>query len=334
MKNYLEKLNTIDSNSALKLGIIFSFLFTALIYFADSYWFLTPDLLPRPEGVAFWYKWQLNDPTWITRASVWLMYLGHQGSIWWLIYRAQVEKPGYTNGLHWFNVAALLANAFFISLHLLQTGFWYDGLAQDVLEVSAQWSVIVLLFMVLIMENQRRGLFFGKKIGFVTKAAVSIRKYHGYYFAWATIYTFWYHPMVGTQGHLMGFLYMFLLLLQGSLFFTRMHLNPKWTIFLEATVVLHALLVALAAGHNWPMFVFGFLGVFVVTQMYGLPISQKMRWLIWTAFTGAFISVYSYKGWDTWYEIFFVSGTLWICSILFAGLVLLIQPKKFSIGKG
>ena len=53
MKNYLEKLNTIDSNSALKLGIIFSFLFTALIYFADSYWFLTPDLLPRPEGVAF-----------------------------------------------------------------------------------------------------------------------------------------------------------------------------------------------------------------------------------------------------------------------------------------
>ena len=333
MKNYLKKLNTIDSNSALKLGIIFSFLFTALIYFADSYWFLTPDLLPRPEGVAFWYKWQLNDPTWITRASVWLMYLGHQGSIWWLIYRAQVEKPGYTNGLHWFNVAALLANAFFISLHLLQTGFWYDGLAQDVLEVSAQWSVIVLLFMVLIMENQRRGLFFGKKIGFVTNAAVSIRKYHGYYFAWATIYTFWYHPMVGTQGHLMGFLYMFLLLLQGSLFFTRMHLNPKWTIFLEATVVLHALLVALVAGHNWPMFVFGFLGVFVVTQMYGLPISQKTRWLIWAFFTGTFIAVYSYKGWDTWYEIFFVSGTLWVCSILFAGLILLVQPKKFSIGK-
>ena len=76
------------------------------------------------------------------------------------------------------------------------------------------------------MENQRRGMFLGKKIGFVSNAAVSIRKYHGYYFAWATIYTFWYHPMVGTQGHLMGFLYMFLLLLQGSLFFTRMHLNP------------------------------------------------------------------------------------------------------------
>ena len=50
-------------------------------------------------------------------------------------------------------------------------------------------------------------------------------------------------------------------------------------------------------------------------------------------FFGAFITVYSYKGWDTWYEIFFVSGTLWVCSILFAGLILLVQPKKFSIGK-
>ena len=216
----------------------------------------------------------------------------------------------------------------------MQTGFWYDGLAQDVLEISAQWSVIILLFMVLIMENQRRGMFFGKKIGFVSNAAISVRKYHGYYFAWATIYTFWYHPMVGTQGHLMGFLYMFLLLLQGSLFFTRMHLNPKWTIFLEASVVLHALLVALMSGHNWPMFLFGFLGVFVVTQMYGLPISQRMRWLIWIIFTGIFIGVYNYRGWETWHEIFFVSGTLWGCAIIFAGLILLIQPKNITSKEG
>ena len=171
MNNYLEK---IDSNSALKFGIVFSLLFTAIIYYADTYWFSEPELLPRPEGIAFWYKWQLSDPTWLTRASVWILYLGHQVSIWWLIYKAQEEKPTYTDGLHWFNIAALLANALFITLHLLQTGLWYDGLAQDVLEISAQWSVIVLLFMVLIMENQRRGMFFGKKIGFgdVSKSVI------------------------------------------------------------------------------------------------------------------------------------------------------------------
>ena len=59
MNNYLEKINKIDSNSALKIGILFSLIFTGLIFFADTYWFSQPDLLPRPEGVAFWYKWQL-----------------------------------------------------------------------------------------------------------------------------------------------------------------------------------------------------------------------------------------------------------------------------------
>ncbi len=31
-----------------------------------------------------------------------------------------------------------------------------------------------------------------------------VRRNHGYIFAWATIYTFWYHPMENTNGHLIG----------------------------------------------------------------------------------------------------------------------------------
>ena len=76
-----------------------------------------------------------------------------------------------------------------------------------------------------------------------------------------------------------------------------MHLTH--TDYVEVMVVIHALLVALMSGHNWPMFLFGFLGVFVVTQMYGLPLSQKMRWLIWSMFIGIVITVYSFKGWET-----------------------------------
>ncbi|GIT33953.1 MAG: hypothetical protein Ct9H300mP4_02720 [Gammaproteobacteria bacterium] len=118
---------------------------------------------------------------------------------------------------------------------------------------------------------------------------------------------------------------MFLILLQGSLFFTRAHLNPKWTIFVEVTVVVHALLVALMNSHNWPMFLFGFLGVFMVTQMYGLPLSQKMRWLLWSLFIGLIIAVYNFKGWETSYEVVFVAGTEWASAILLAGLILFLQ---------
>ena len=69
-----------------------------------------------------------------------------------------------------------------------------------------------------------------------------------------SIYTFWYHPMVNPSAHLIGFLYMFLLLLQGSLFFTRIHINRWWTLLMEFTVLIHGTLVAVMQGNGiWPV---------------------------------------------------------------------------------
>ncbi len=43
--------------------------------------------------------------------------------------------------------------------------------------------------------------------------------------------------MEPTNGHLIGFFYMFLLMLQGSLFFTRIHVNRWWTLIQEFLVL-------------------------------------------------------------------------------------------------
>ena len=173
--------------------------------------------------------------------------------------------------------------------------------------------------------NAQARPIFWQKPPFSKSIIRAAKTYHGYYFSWAIIYTFWYHPMVMTQGHLLGFFYMFLLLLQGSLFYTRMHLNPKWTIFVEVMVVVHALLVAIMNGDSWPMFLLGFLGVFVVTQMYGLPLSQKIRWLIWSAYIGLIIIIFNAKGLDDSYRFILIVGTEWGSVILFSGLILCLQ---------
>lgn len=269
---------TRDSTAALWGGIAFSFGFTALIWYAGQHW-LEPGAL-TPDRPGFWYEWQLVDPTLASRATAWGGYLLHQVAIWWLIWQAQKERPAYTGGLHRFNVLALGVNALFIGLHFLQTQVWYDGLAQDVHEATAQWSVIILLIAVLLMENGRRGLVLGARSAWVEKAGPFVRRYHGYYFAWATIYTFWYHPMEDTWGHLLGFFYMFLLLLQGSLFFTRAHVNRFWTVTLEVTFAIHGAMVAYLAGHTWQMFLMGGLAMFVITQMHGLGLRRRTRWLI------------------------------------------------------
>ena len=285
-----------DVSIALWAGILFSFAFTGLI------WILGPTL-PQinflPDQGFTWYYWKLPEPTFWSRATAWGGYLFHQLAIWCLIYWGQRQKLKYTHSLHRLNVLALATNVFFIILHLAQTHIWYDGLAQDVSIQSSQASVVIILVVVLLMENQRRGLFFGKKIGFLRQMGQVARRYHGYLFAWGIIYTFWYHPMETTPGHLIGFLYTFFLLLQSSLMFTRAHVHRWWMVVQEVTVLFHGTLVAyLTQGADvWPMFFFGFATIFIVTQMYGLGLHRWQRWAFVGAYIAALVAVYSSRGW-------------------------------------
>ena len=288
-------------NLVLLGGIVFSVLYTALIYFlggrlANVY--LLPD-----TGVAHYY-WKLPEPTFWSRFSVWSLYLGHQLAIWWTIYYAQKHVAKYTTGLHRVNIWALSINAVFALLHVLQTHLWYDGLAQDVSIFSSQGSVIVLLVWVLLMENNRRGMFFGKKLPVGKSIMQFARKYHGYFFAWAIIYTFWYHPAEATTGHLWGFFYTALLMVQSSLMYTRAHLNRWWTFFLEFTVLIHGTLVAVGQGNGiWPMFLFGFGGIFVITQMHGLGLNKWIRAALLGLYVAAVLFVYNSRGWENLNEI-------------------------------
>jgi hypothetical protein len=229
----------------------------------------------------------------------------------------------------------MVANAAFITLHFIQTHIFYDGLAVDVPEQSSQWSVILLLVIVLLMENQRRGLFFGWKVkgSVMRESSRALRKYHGYYFAWATIYTFWYHPMVSTPGHLLGFLYMFLLLLQGSLFFTRMHTNKWWMVTQEVLVLIHGTLVALSnAPDFWQMFCFGFAGLFVVTQMHGLGLSLRTRWAFLAAYVIGVAVVYSKVGLNRLHQISWIPLTEYAIVFVIAALVWATMKIMSAIG--
>ena len=230
----------------------------------------------------------LPAPTSITARSLGLL-SGRRGDVLVAdLVRAEAQPALHHPGCDKANLWALAASAFFILLHFVQTHIWYDGLAQDVSIFSSQGSVIVLLVWILLMENSRRGMFGGKKLPIKQEIIRFARKYHGYFFAWATIYTFWYHPMVNTSGHLIGFLYMFLLLLQGSLFFTRIHVNRYWTVVLEVSVLIHGTLVAVMQGNGiWPMFAFGFAGIFVMTQMHGLGLRPWRSGLILAVYIGA-----------------------------------------------
>jgi len=247
-----------------------------------------------------WYLWQLVDADVWTRLSAWSLYAIHQFSIWYLIAKAQSVRPKYIFGLHHFNVLALAVNFLFMFLHIVQTSLFYDGLAQDVHESTSMMSVIFMLLLIMLMENNRRGLFFGYKVKPLFEVGDVVKRYHGYYFSWAIIYTFWYHPVELTSGHVAGFAYMSLLILQSSLFFTRFHINRYWCVLLETLFVIHGAFVAYfimqqnqglnAAG----MFLFGGMATFLICQVHGLGLTWRGKLVLAVPMIASMIAFYSF----------------------------------------
>ncbi|MBL8051117.1 MAG: hypothetical protein JNM46_07835 [Anaerolineales bacterium] len=307
------------AQTALWGGIAFSAVFTFLIWLANP--LLEKFVLIQAAEIRD-YDWQLLNSTFAGQITAWGFYAIHQVILWALIYYAQTKVKKYSSGIHPVNVWALGVNAFFIILHLIQTHIWYDALAQDVSSFSSQGSVILMLCVILIIENKRRGMFFGYKASLSERIISFARKYHGYLFAWAVVYTFWFHPMVSTPGHLAGFFYMFLLMLQSSLFLTKIHVNKYWTVVQEITVIPHAFLIAIYQAPNiWQMFTFGFGAMFVVTQMHGLNLSRLTKWLISAAYVIAMLLVYNFdvaKGLAEAIRIPFIE---YLVAFVIAGLV-------------
>ena len=274
-----------------------------------------------PDQGPGWYYWKLQDPDFMTRFTSWGLYSLHQVAIWGIIAYAQIQRPKYSKTLNPFNIAAIGINVVFVLLHILQTKVWYDGLAQDTPVWSSQASVVFMLVFVLMMENSRRGLFFGKKIQFVDKPTDFLKRYHGYYFSWAIIYTFWFHPIEDNLGHMLGTFYVIMLMLQGSLMFTSYHTNRKWTLLLETFVLIHGALVAYMTieGDQWKMFFFGFLTLFVVTQMHGIGLGNKTRTAIVVAYIIGVILAYSGQ-WGDMVEIIRIPFAEYGFVFLFAGI--------------
>ncbi len=312
---------------ALFIGIGVSLILTLVI------WLLTPRLLEleatfvEDQGPA-WYFWKLPERNDLIMLSVWILYAFHQVLIWATIYLAQKYRYTTSPTLKKLNYISLGINLFFIIAHIVHTQLFYDKTAQDAPIWTSQGSVILMLSVIIVMENPRRGIIFGKKANFKKDVIRFFRKYHGYYIAWALIYTFWFHPSVGHLAHIWGFLYMFLLLLQGSLMYTKIHMNKYWTVLLEVLVAFHGALVAVMqaqmqntplAQSMWPMFFLGFLGMFILGYMYGLGWPKWVHILITSLYIlfMAWLYLPSPFGYGRPYMKLVSAEFLWIPIILF-----------------
>lgn len=264
----LDKLFLYSLIGAVVLTLIIVFMPTSIYDF-----YANPEIYDNGFNYYLW-KFRAIDQDVVARVTGWVFFIAHFGSVGYLLNKSKTAER--VDGYSKYNVYLLLVNAFFIVLHFVHTWVWYDALAQDTPVWSSQGSVIIMLVLILIIENRRRGLFFGKKVPLPKEATRAVMKYHGIYIALATIFTFWYHPMENTIFHIIGFFYMYLLFIQMSFSRTKIHQNKYFNVALEVTVLFHGASVAFFSGNApWSMFLFGFAFIFFVTQIYGLGLNKK-----------------------------------------------------------
>ena len=307
-----------QDEKALAIGISICVLLVLLVRAVSDRLAAVPHL---PDAGAMWYYWILPEPTALTRLTVWLLYLSHQVLHWAMVYYGQ-KSVKYNHALQPFNYWMVGMNIFFIVIHLLQTHTTYDSLAQDTHILTALGSVAVMLIWVLLMENNRRGIFFGYAFPFPKDLVEFSRRYHGYYFSWAIVYNFWYHPMEGSLAHLSGLLYKFILLTHSCLIMTPIHRNKYWTTALEFMVLIHGTSVAL---FNYPetcgMFLFGFGLIFVVTQVHGLDLSYGVKSAVILLMTIGCLAFYSQYNFHNATEIFRIAVIDYLGVFVLAGIL-------------
>ena len=319
----------IDAITAWKIAVTVSLLFVGLIWVLGGNLDRFVNTLLPDQG-ASWYYWKLPERSTGTMLVVWALYLIHQFGAWGGIYWAQRNLSGQLTSktLSKYSIFMFVWNLLFMALHFVETHLWFDGLAQYVPIWTSQGSVILMLVFVLIIENRRRGLFLGKKIKtpLTTQVMGFFRRIHMYVFAWALVYTFWFHPMAVDPQLLSGFIYMFFLFTQMSLAWTWLHLNSRWIIFLESYVAIHALIVAIyntlqhGSANMWPMFFAGFAFMFVFTYQFGLKLSRRINLSIIGAYLVFLVWLYAPNplGYGRGLDYIMRAEFLWIPIILYA----------------
>jgi hypothetical protein len=283
--------------------LIFAVIEVFLIFFLEpllrvNFPPLNPDTGPED------YYWKLNARDALTMIITWTFYGAHQLSVWIVIIWAHKNYHGKkldSKKLLTYTWIMALILVGFTLLHLLQTQLWYDGLAQDVPIFTSQGSVIIMLSILLVMQNPKRGIFFGIKGGKLMRPEVSstFMKSHQLIFSWALVYTFWFHPMDSSPALLSGFFFMALLFIQMVLAYTRLHLNKWWVLIVESYVAIHATIVAIAQWVDfgstppmWAMFLLGFLAMLIFTYIHGLGLPNWLRWSIVLAYFVFMIFIY------------------------------------------
>ena len=241
-----------------------------------------------------------------------LFYLAHQIAVWVIMIKAWKSK-NKLDGKIKFNIIALAINVLFVFAHFFQTAVWRDSISSFVPLWVVHAGLFISLILFIYLQLNQRGLFLGIKIHSGGKLFFFMEKFHMIFFPWIIVFAFWFHPMEGNWILISVFLLLFLLFIQMGMVNTELHVNRYWLALLEVFIAAHLIIIISQLKKDvWPVFLFGFLIVFIFTQLHAVKMKMWLRITIVSAAVILAAAIYGrLRGFSRLYEILYIPASIY-----------------------
>ncbi|KAI9295602.1 hypothetical protein K502DRAFT_348867 [Neoconidiobolus thromboides FSU 785] len=294
---------------------------TNLTPMRNSLNYLGHPILGKIEGQII-YPWQSVTPHSFIRGYLWLGYLSHQLIQFIFIFKLMKltkfkDKQNNQSLINYYNNRMKFINFFFICMKFYLNIKYYDGLAIDLHEIIALFSVTLILIIIVILKSNERGLILSYKP--TTLSWLNFKQFvfqiHSYLCSFGSILNFWYHPIGCNIAFLIGYYYQLILIYQTSTSFTQQHNSNL--ILLELLVILHSTTTSLFQSKmNFQLFYFGYLCLFLINYSYA-ECYQKYLGKYWKSILiGMNIILFYFVGnIEKFHTIFYIPSSIYLLVI-------------------
>jgi len=218
-----------------------------------------------------------------------LLFLAHQGFMWWILYQFAITRKRMSNKLHLLNKIGMAGNFGFLFLYLVLIPFIDMEINESLNPFSTILVILIALWIIAYQENNTNNfitLNFHKKI---KQSKKEFNQWVGFGISWITINVIWLSIAFYSPLNLFVLIYVLLLILQSSLTYTTYGQSKYWNFAYEAVLLTQLFVSALYFDNLIVYVVSSILGLgFVFRQWYDLaykPISKIVGIIVYSVFS-------------------------------------------------
>lgn len=207
-----------------------------------------------------------------------ILFLGHQGFMWWVLYQFAITHKRMSNKLHLLNKVALGGTSGFILVYLIVAPLIKVPIKETLNPISSIIVLITMVSIIIYQENNTNNFFVLDLHKKTNQTKKELNQSIGFIMAWITINLLWLALAFHFSLNLFTFMYLLLLILQSSLTYTTYGQSKYWNFTYESVVLLHLFVLGMYY-QQW--FVYGFAiligGAFVLRQWFDMEYKKSSK---------------------------------------------------------